>query len=115
MVVRNIISCFLLSIPALVNVFLNGYIFGNYLEKSITILDENTILTMTLPHAPFELPALFMSAYISVELSIEIFLIFLKNKNITNRKIKEMAFLCLMTVIFIFIGAVVEYLIIKKN
>lgn len=114
MVIRNMLSFIFLAVPAILNVFLNGYIFGLYLTKYAGGTGYYNLLVQIAPYAIFELAGLFLSVVVAIELSVHLIRFLLKGAAFSRGKIKGMLFSVALVFILILIGAVVESIKIAK-
>jgi len=111
MLATNLLSFIMLGIPAIINVFMNGYVFGTYLVRSTQYLNIRDILILVLPHAPFEILGLILSAYTSVHTGF-IMLAYVFGKYIKKSSIQKCILYGTISLIVTCIGAVIENIII---
>jgi len=113
MVVRNIFSFVFLAVPAIVNVFLNGYIFGLHLTKYG--VNGRDVLMHIAPYAIFELAGLFLSTIVSINFSMHLLKFMLKGIPISRQQLEDSLLSIVLVFILIFIGAVLESLMINEK
>jgi len=73
-VVKNISSFFFLGIPALLNLFFNGFVFGSILKSSVSsdLVNKQKMALLIFPHAILEFLGQILSAVIAMEISFQI-------------------------------------------
>ena len=114
MVIKNMLSFIFLAVPAIVNIFLNGYIFGLYLTKYASGAEKYSLLIQIAPYAIFELAGLLLSVVVAIRLSKHLIRFFLKGASISRSQIREVLLFVALVFVLILIGAMLESITINK-
>ncbi len=105
-IVLNIGGVFIIGLPSISNLSLNGLIFGLIVETSQ--MNYKQIILFTLPHGIFELPALWLAGAAGLK-GPQVFLRYLRGGEfVTREDVKEYLTLSALSVVLIVIAAWIE-------
>ena len=110
-IILMILGSFLLGIPTIVSLMSNGFLLGALIAGALrcgsSILN---ILTITVPHCLFELPAVWIAGAVSFKIAYEFLRYFRKRKNyiLNNEEIGEFLILSGIALLLIIIAAFIE-------
>ena len=107
-IMRLVLGSFLLGIPTLTSIIISGINTGYTIAQSNLPID--IILTLTLPHGIFEIPAIIIAGAAGFKIPYEIvrYLAGKKEQPLTKEDVKEYLTLALISIILIVIAAFVE-------
>ena len=107
-IMRLVLGSFLLGIPTLTSIIISGINTGYTIAQSNLPID--IVLTLTLPHGIFEIPAIIIAGAAGFKIPYEIvrYLAGKKEQPLTKEDIKEYLTLALISIILIIIAAFVE-------
>ena len=111
LIIIMILGSVLLSIPTIINLMLNGFLFGALIAGSLRCgsLIMN-VLALTVPHCLFELPAMWLAGAASFKITYEILCYLNSRKHyiLNSEEINDFLILFGIALLLIIIAAFVE-------